>query len=610
MIVAGISFNYHDSALSIVSENEILFADHEERYSRFKFDPKFPVNCLLASTKVVDWNQVDAIIFYEKPIIKFERQLFSLLNSSFTQSNSFVKNISSLKKHFQTRQKFISNEVKKITGRDKIEVLYSSHHLSHAASSFYTSPFGKSLILVMDAVGEWESSSAWYGENSKLTKLWSQNFPHSIGLFYSAMTQYLGLKVNSGEYKLMGLAPYGKPLYLNELSKLIQLHVDPLVGIKLNLEYFDFISGQQMVSNKVPKLFKMPVRKANEPITKFHADVAASVQAVLESTVLNLIKSLESTFGKFDNICLAGGVALNCVMNTKVSDYFKGNLWIFPAAGDAGGSTGAAVAYLSHLFPRNKNRWDLKNSLLGNDFTQDEVHATLDELGANYIKVEAPEAANFIARKISQGSVVGIFEGRSEFGPRALGNRSIVADPRIPFGQIYINEKIKFRESFRPFAPICLEEFVDEFFENSDNDEFMLKVRNVRNYSLLSDPKVDAETYSHEPISIREKLKHLNSPIPSVTHLDGSARVQTIKNSDKRFIKDVLVSFHELTKCPVLINTSHNVRGEPIVGSPTDALRCLATTGIDILFMEGFIIEKENQSIEFLSKFSLAVSDD
>lgn len=610
MIVAGMSFNYHDSALSIVSENEILFSDHEERYSRIKFDPKFPSNSILSSMKVVDWDKVEAIIFYEKPVIKFDRQLFSLLHTNPMQLNSFVKNISSLKKHHYSRKKTISSKVQKITGRNNIEVLYSSHHLSHAASSFYTSPFKTSLVLVMDAVGEWESSSAWYGEGSKLTKLWSQNFPHSIGLFYSTMTQYLGLKVNSGEYKLMGLAPYGKPKYLHQLSKLIELHLNPLIGIKLNLEFFDFISGNKMVSNKISKLFGMPVRKHNEPITQFHADLAASVQAILESSVLQLINSLESNFGKFDNVCLAGGVALNCVLNTKVSNYYNDRLWIFPAAGDAGGSTGAALSFLSNEFPSNKNRWDISHSLLGNIYTENEVESTLIKLQVNSLKLERSRAAKYIAEKITQGSVVGIFEGRSEFGPRALGNRTILADPRTPKGQIYINEKIKYRESFRPFAPICLEEFAEDFFDNSINDQFMLKVRKVKNFSLQSESITDPYDYFNKAISIHDRINNVNSPIPSVTHLDGSARVQTVNKNDKRFVKDVLVSFYEITGCPLLINTSFNVRGEPIVGSPLDALRCLATTGIDVLYMEGFVIDKNVQTSEFLSQFTSAVSDD
>ena len=498
---------------------------------------------------------------------------------------------------------------------DVDRIKFGEHHRSHAAATFFTSPFDSALVIVSDAVGEWDSQSIWVGKDNSLNKIASQSFPHSIGLFYSAMTYYLGFKVNSGEYKLMGLAPYGKPRYVGKIKEIINLSNDG--AVRLDLSKFSFVSGNSMTDGRFEKFFGKSRRMNSAPLTQWHADMAASVQLILEEALENLIDFHLSESEGLKKICLGGGVALNCVANSRIAEkYGPENLFIFPAAGDSGASVGAGLSYLGNRYETNKTspskRWKFNNSLLGVEPEETRCLSELRKLNLNYKTFDGGrELANVIAVEISKGSIVGIFNGKEEFGPRALGNRSILADPRIQKGQITLNEKIKFRESFRPFAPIVLEEQANNWFDIQYPEPFMLKtvsVRNFRNSFNLLGP--ESNEYL-SPIDIESRLNKLDSLIPSVTHLDGSSRIQTIAKSDTRLVRKILEQFYEVTGCPILVNTSFNVRGEPIVHSVKDALRCFLTTEIDVLVLMNFVIFKKEQKIDTLKHtFESATSDD
>lgn len=614
-MILGISFGYHDSAAALIDNSTILFAAHEERYTRKKFDPSFPFNVISQISKKYDLRRLEAVVIHEKPLLKLDRQIIQVLAGNSRDSFAFKDHVASLRKIFTFNPKKIRSFIQQATNLEispNLKIVYSSHHLSHAAASFFTSNFSNSLVIVLDAVGEWESQSIWFGRDNELSQLWGQHFPHSIGLFYSAFTSYLGFKVNSGEYKMMGLAPYGKSIYRKELMEIINFDAEGI--LKLDLEKFDFVSGRKMWNSSLKKVLTVKPRKIDEPLNQSHADLAASVQSILEEYVFKLIAKSKLEFGNFSNICLGGGVALNCVLNAKIADTFgRNNVHIFPSAGDSGSSVGGALAYsisANNLEKNTPKRWNIEQSLLGQNSWDMDVENILSKYKLEFERLPLTSLAEKVAKELNSGKIVGIFEGRAEFGPRALGSRSIIADPRIFNGQILINEKIKFRESFRPFAPIVLREHASEWFYPDSDEMYMLRTSFVLNseYDYVNPDSNQPEYLA--PISILERLQSLRSPIPSVTHLDLSARVQTLGKKDPRFLRNILEKFYELTSCPVLVNTSFNVRGEPIVNTLEDALRCFFTTEIDFLLINDVILSKAGINKYAVKYFNSAVQED
>lgn len=610
-MILGLSFGYHDSAAVLINDKEIIFADHEERYSRKKFDPSFPKSVLQEMSNKYDLSQVSKIAYYEKPIPKLERQLVSLISGTLRNTNSFIQNSANLRKHFDTSQRRIKRLVQDATNVDfkNVPILYSTHHLSHASSAYFTSEFDSATVIVMDAVGEWNSTTVWEGKGNHLKNIWAQRFPHSIGLFYSAMTQFLGFKVNSGEYKLMGLAPYGQPIFLEKFREVIKINNNGT--LELNLKFFDYVSGSRMINSKLETHFGMKARDSQMEITQWHADMAATTQKILENYVFNLIKALKVK-SISQKLCLSGGVALNCVLNGKIAEEFgPENLHIFPAAGDAGGAAGAALAVsISTKSDLVSTRYSIGNGALGRSFSAKEILETLKNEKVAFHKMSENAVSVTVAEIISKGGVVGVFSGKSEFGPRALGNRSILADSRVKMGQIHINQKIKFRESFRPFAPICLEEELDNWFLSGYKSNFMLRTVQVKSFEASGSLDINSDSNSTKPISISNRIASIDSKIPSVTHLDGSARIQSVHSSDSRLTTKILKEFFNITGCPVLINTSFNVRGEPIVGTPADAIRCFATTNLDALVFDNYIILKNEQSSLMSLRYQSAIGDD
>ena len=610
-MILGLSYGYHDSAAALINDQEIIFADHEERYSRIKFDPRFPKSVLREMSDKFDLRQVSKIAYYEKPIPKLERQLVSLISGGLRDIGPFIQNSTNLRKHFDTTPRRINHLVQEATKVDftNVPVLYSTHHLSHASSAYFTSGFDSATVIVMDAVGEWNSTSVWEGKRNHLKNIWSQRFPHSIGLFYSAMTQFLGFKVNSGEYKLMGLAPYGRPIFLEKFREVIKINDNGTLELNLNL--FDFVSGSKMINSKFETHFGMKQRNSQTEITQQHADMAATAQKILENYVLNLINSVNAkTISQ--KLCLSGGVALNCVLNSKIAEVFgPENLHIFPASGDAGGAVGAALAVsISTKSDLVSTGYFVGNGALGRSFNAKEILETLKNENVIFQEMTDVEVSKTAAEIISKGGVVGVFSGKSEFGPRALGNRSILADARVKMGQIHINQKIKFRESFRPFAPICLEEEQDKWFLSRYKSNYMLRTVQVKSFKTKESPEIKSDFNPSKPISISKRIESIDSKIPSVTHLDGSARIQTVESSDQRLTTKILKEFFLVTGCPVLINTSFNVRGEPIVGTPMDAIRCFATTDLDALVFDNYLILKKEQSNLLPLRYQSAVGDD
>ncbi len=572
MYVLGISCYYHDSAASLICDGEILCAAEEERFTRIKHDSAFPENaigfCLdFANIKL---EEVDSIVYYEKPLLKFDR----ILETFFTEAPKGLYTFVTFLPVWIKEKIFLKTNLKKSLKKfaTKIpDIYYSQHHLSHAASAFYTSPFSNSAVLCIDGVGEWATTSSWLGAGAQLIPIEEIHYPHSLGLLYSTFTSYLGFKVNSGEYKIMGLAPYGKPKYRQViLDHLILLLEDG--SFQLNLSYFNFLSTKVMYNNNFIKLFQHPPRENESELTQFHKDIAASIQSVLEEAIIKLATSLKLKTNE-ENLCLAGGVALNCVANStlKNTKLFK-NIWIQPAAGDSGGAIGAALAFYFYKINKRIISENIqKGSNLGPSFSNSQIEETLTQNHISFEFIDDTEILNeHIAREIGLGKIIGYFQGQMEFGPRALGSRSIIADPRIANMKEVLNEKIKLRESFRPFAPIVLREKVNDYFDwSSDiNNSYML---------------FTAQVYS-------------NVNLPSITHVDLSARLQIVDKNIHSKLYALLDSFYKLTNCPVLINTSFNVRGEPIVCTPQDALSCFMTTDIDILILENFIIYKDNQS--------------
>ncbi len=607
--ILGISAFYHDSAACILKDGKIIAAAQEERFTRKKHDPNYPHNAIEFVLKYsnLKLNDVDQIVFFEKPFLKFERLLETYVAFAPKGFVSFSKAMPLWIKDKLFQKNFLFNKLKLHDDNYKSDknIYFSDHHLSHAASAFFPSPFDEAVILTADGVGEWATTTVAVGKNENLEIKKEIHFPHSLGLLYSAFTYYTGFKVNSGEYKLMGLAPYGKPIYEDKVKQLIDLKQDGT--FRLDQKYFNYATGLTMTSEKFNNLFgQKPRNSENEKITQFHMDIAASIQKVTEEIMINLAKSIREEYG-ISNLCLAGGVALNCVANGKIlNEKIFDNIWIQPAAGDAGGSLGAALA-LWHIDQGNKrlinSNDDMKGSYLGTEFRQDEIEIELKNLGANFETLKYEELIDKTAELLSNEKAIGWFQGRMEFGPRALGSRSILGDPRSDQMQKNLNLKVKYRESFRPFAPSILREDLSEWFEMNVDSPYMLLVANIN-----SSKKIEMTNEQKKLFGI-DKLNIKRSEIPAVTHVDYSARVQTVtKNTNNRYY-DLISKFKEKTGCPVIVNTSFNVRGEPIVNTPTDAFNCFMGTELDYLVIGDCILDKSKQDPklkrDYLKKFEL-----
>ena len=578
-------------------DGEIFAAAQEERFSRKKHDARFPKNavnyCLTEAG--ISLSDVDHVIFYDKPLVKFERLLETYLAYAPRGFRSFVAAMPIWLKDklfLKTTLKRELAALAELKEKELPQLLFSEHHEAHAASAFYPSPYEKAAVLCLDGVGEWATTSVWLGEGSKLTPQWEIDFPHSLGLLYSAFTYYTGFRVNSGEYKLMGLAPYGEPKYVDLiLDHLIDLKQDGT--FRLDMSYFNYATGLTMTGSKLDRLFDGPARKPESDLTQKEMDIARSIQAVTEEVVLRLSRTVHKELG-VDYLCMAGGVALNCVANGRIlrEGPFK-DIWIQPAAGDAGGALGAALtvwhSYLEK--PREANNQDdsMQGAYLGRRYTNDEISAYLDSINAPYSKLEDEVLMPKLAGILDSEKVVGWFSGRMEFGPRALGGRSIIGDPRSPKMQSIMNLKIKYRESFRPFAPAVKAESVSDWFEIDRKSPYMLLVAPVK------EDKRKPMTEEQEKLFGIDRLNIPRSELPAITHVDYSARIQTIHQDTNPRFHDLISQFEARTGCPVLINTSFNVRGEPIVASPEDAYRCFMRTEMDYLVMENILLSRENQ---------------
>ena len=609
MRVLGISAFYHDSAAAVVEDGRILAAAQEERFTRKKHDSSFPKNaiayCLEEAGARLD--EFDHVVFYDKPFLKFERLLETYIALAPRGFRSFRMAIPLWLKEKLFQKSLLKGELKQFAeGFDTARLLFCEHHLSHAASAFYPSPYEEAVVLTMDGVGEWATTSAAMGSGKKLEVFQEIHFPHSLGLLYSAFTYYTGFKVNSGEYKVMGLAPYGEPKYKNLiLNRLIDLKADG--SFQLDLSYFDYCTGLTMTNERFVALFGQPVRSPDNRLTNFHMDVAASIQAVLDEAVLRLTRSLAKKTGA-KNLCLAGGVALNCVANGKVlRDGAFENIWIQPAAGDAGGAVGAALAAV-HIFrgqPRKTNGADgMFGSFLGPSFSQAEMERRLTASGARFTVVSEDEMVEMTVQALASQQAVGWFQGRMEFGPRSLGARSILGDPRSATMQRNLNLKVKYRESFRPFAPSVLREDVSDWFELEADSPYMLIVADVRK------DRRHAMTLDEQALFGIDKLNIARSEIPAVTHVDYSARIQTVHASTNPLFHRLLKHFKEKTGCPVLVNTSFNVRGEPIVCTPEDAFRCFMGNELDLLVVGNCFLDKAAQAQNLKRDYSSAFDPD
>ena len=602
MAVIGISCFYHDSAAALVSEEgDILAAAQEERFSRLKNDSGFPYNAIeycLQEAKARNLK-ISAYVYYEKPIRVFMRLLENYFNTAPRGLSSYLPAMKIWIKEKIYMRKNIINNIKSIDSSfDKESLYFSDHHMSHAASAFYPSMFQRSAVLCLDAVGEWSSSSAWIANENNLDRLWEINYPDSLGLLYSAFTYYCGFKVNSGEYKLMGLAPYGEPIYKDKiLDEIIDLRSDG--SYKLNMKYFKYHRGLKMISSDFIKLFQRPPRILEKKIDKFYMDIASSIQKVLEEAILKIAKDLKKKTNE-KNLCLSGGVALNCVSNNVLlkESGFE-NIWVQPAAGDAGSSIGAALAYI-YLYKKKTRKISktdsMSSSYLGPQFSNSSIEKFLSENSIKYRNLDYPLLIDEVSTLLSKGKIIGWFQERMEFGPRSLGNRSIIADPRIVDMQKKLNLKIKFRESFRPFAPSILEEFKLKYFNLEKESPYMLFTRDLEEEFLLS----------KEFNNISNKMDLLNierSNITSVTHVDNTCRVQTVSKKRNKLFYDLINSFYKKTECPILINTSFNVRGEPIVCNPEDAFNCFINTDIDFLVLGNCLIKKDDMEPPIFKKF-------
>tara|TARA_B100000212_G_scaffold186088_1_gene140401 strand:- start:850 stop:2688 length:1839 start_codon:yes stop_codon:yes gene_type:complete len=605
MFILGISAFYHDSAASLINNGEIVAAAQEERFTRKKHDSSFPKNAIEYCLKEanINANQISYVIFYEKPFLKFERLLETYLAFAPKGFKSFAMAMPLWIKDKLFQKSQLMKDLITILGEETNwhdRILFSEHHLSHAASAFYPSPFEKAAILTIDGVGEWTTSSVAIGEGSNLRVLKEIMFPHSLGLLYSAFTFYTGFKVNSGEYKVMGLAPYGKPKYVDLIKEnLIKIHEDG--SFWLDMSYFDYATGLTMTSKKFDLLFGGPPRTSETDLTQREMDLAASIQKVVEEVVIKMAKNISKETG-MRNLCLAGGVALNCVINgVLLKEKIFDNIWIQPAAGDAGGSLGAAFCawYLHNTNKRNPStqRDAMKGSYLGPEYSDFEIAEQLNSAGAIYRKHLNAELIENVASALANGKAVGWMQGRMEFGPRALGGRSIIADPRSPTMQKQLNLKVKFRESFRPFAPSVLREEVSDWFEHDEDSPYMLLVTKVREQKRLS------VSQENELLFGIDKLNVPRSSVPAITHVDYSARIQTVHADTNPLYHAVITKFKEKTGYPLVVNTSFNVRGEPIVCSPLDAFKCFMGTELDILVIGNYFLLKDEQDISLKENY-------
>jgi len=594
--ILGISAFYHDSAACILIDGEIIAAVQEERFSRKKHDSNYPYNAVEFVLKFsnLKLSEVDQIVFFEKPFLKFERLLETYVAFAPRGFVSFAKAMPLWIKEKLFQKNFLFKKLQEHDQKYKSDknIFFSEHHLSHAASAYFPSPFDEAVVLTADGVGEWATTTVAVGKKNNLEIKKEIHFPHSLGLLYSAFTYYTGFKVNSGEYKLMGLAPYGNPIFEDKIKELVDLKEDGT--FRLDQKYFNYATGLTMTNEKFNNLFgQKPRNPQNENITQFHMDIAASIQKVTEEIMIKLARSIRDEYG-IGNLCLAGGVALNCVANGKIlKEKIFDNIWIQPAAGDAGGSLGAALA-LWHIDQGNKRTVnlidDMQGSYLGAEYNQEEIERELKAIGANFEILKYEELIDRTAKYLSDEKAIGWFQGRMEFGPRALGARSILGDPRSDKMQKNLNLKVKYRESFRPFAPSVLREDLSDWFDMNVDSPYMLLVANIN-----SNKKIEMNDAQKNLFGI-DKLNIKRSDIPAVTHVDYSARVQTVtKNTNNRYY-DLISKFKEKTGCPVIINTSFNVRGEPIVNTPTDAFNCFMGTDLDYLVIGDCILDKSKQN--------------
>ncbi len=603
--ILGISAFYHDSAASIIVDGKIIAAAQEERFTRKKHDASYPFNAINFVLKYakLKLSDIDQIIFFEKPFLKFERLLETYVAFAPKGFGSFCKAMPIWLKDKLFQKKMLFNELKEHDKNfnDENKIYFSDHHLSHAASAFFPSPFKKAIVLTADGVGEWATTTVAIGNDNNLDIKKEIHFPHSLGLLYSAFTYYTGFKVNSGEYKLMGLAPYGSPIYVDKIiNNLIDIKKDG--SFRLEQKYFNYATGLTMTNKKFNNLFgQKPRDPKKDQLTKFHMDIASSIQKVTEDIMIKLAKSLKKEFG-LSNLCLAGGVALNCVANGKIlKEKIFDNIWVQPASGDAGGSLGAALA-LWHIEQNNPRivslNDDMQGSYLGPEYSQKEIE---DELTVNRAKFEIlkeDDLINKTASDLSLGEAIGWFQGRMEFGPRALGARSILGDARSTDMQKNLNLKVKYRESFRPFAPSILREDLSEWFEINEDSPYMLMVASIKTKKIIKMNDEQKKLFGIEKLNIKR------SEIPAVTHVDYSARIQTVhKETNKRYF-ELIKKFKEKTNCPVIVNTSFNVRGEPIVNTPTDAFNCFMGTELDKLVIGNCYLEKSKQDLSLKKDYS------
>ena len=598
--ILGISAFYHDSAAALVRDGDIVAAAQEERFSRKKHDARFPQHAVryCLSEAGISLAQVDHVVFYDKPLVKFERLLETYLAYAPGGFRSFLASMPVWLKEKLYLKHLLRKELSALGGMPEKELpqlLFTEHHQSHAASAFFPSPFEKAAVMCLDGVGEWATSSVWQGDGNTLTPLWEIDFPHSLGLLYSAFTYYTGFKVNSGEYKVMGLAPYGEARYVDTiLEHVLDLKEDG--SFKLNMDLFNYATGLTMTNERFHALFGGPPRQPESPLEQHHMDLAKSIQAVTEEVVLRLARSVHKETGN-DYLCLAGGVALNCVANGRIQREgpYK-DIWIQPAAGDAGGALGAALAiwhqYLEKQRHLNGALDGMKGAYLGPRFERDDTRARLDAAGAKYTLLEDDQLIPRVAQILAEENVVGWMQGRMEFGPRALGGRSIIGDPRSVKMQSVMNLKIKYRESFRPFAPSVLYEKVSDYFEHQGPSPYMLITAPVQESIRIP------MTEEQQKLFGIAKLNVPRSSLPAITHVDYSARIQTVHQETNPRYHALLRTFEALTGCPVLVNTSFNVRGEPIVCTPEDAYRCFMRTEMDYLVVENFLMAKADQPVQ------------
>ncbi len=602
--ILGISAFYHDSAACILKDGKIIAAAQEERFTRKKHDPSYPYHAIefvldYANLKL---NDVDKIIFFEKPFLKFERLLETYVGFAPKGFLSFSKAMPLWIKEKLFQKDFLFNKLKTHDKEYKSDknIFFSDHHLSHAASAFFPSPFEEAVVLTADGVGEWATTTVAVGKDNKLDIKKEIHFPHSLGLLYSSFTYYTGFKVNSGEYKLMGLAPYGKPIYEEKIKELIDIKEDG--SFRLDQKFFNYATGLTMTNDKFDNVFGQKRRDPNiEKLSQFHMDIAASIQKITEEIMIKIAKSIRKEYG-IKNLCLAGGVALNCVANGKIlQEKIFDNIWIQPAAGDAGGALGATLA-LWYIEQNNKREINLNDSMngsyLGPEYSQDKIEEELESIGANFQTLNYDDLINQTAENLSNEKVIGWFQGRMEFGPRALGGRSILGDPRSEKMQKTLNLKVKYRESFRPFAPSILKEDLPSWFDINVESPYMLLVANVNSEKQIKMTEEQKKLFGIDKLNIKR------SEIPAVTHVDYSARVQTVKKDTNKRYYDLISKFKERTHCPVIVNTSFNVRGEPIVNTPTDAFNCFMGTELDFLVIGNCILDKNKQNLDLKKDYT------